>query len=154
MWSTDSRIEERSTASRMQVKRSKAVERVQEKKERESMAEYKLGEIEMKFATLIWENEPISSGELAKLAERTLSWKKSTTYTILKRVCERELFQNVNGIVTSLVSKQEFLAKQSEQFVEETFKGSLPSFVAAFCSQKKLSKAEIAELRKIIEENE
>lgn len=117
------------------------------------MAEYKLGEIEMKFATLIWENEPIASGDLAKLSEKELSWKKSTTYTILKRLCERELFQNLNGIVTSLVSKREFLAKQSEQFVEENFAGSLPGFITAFTSGRKLSKKEIEELQRIIDES-
>lgn len=118
------------------------------------MAEYRIGEIEMQFAKMIWENEPIKSGELAKLSEVQFSWKKSTTYTVLKRLCDKGIFQNVKGIVTSLVSYQEFKAKQSEQFVEETFKGSLPRFVAAFCSQKKLSKAEIEELRKIIDESE
>ena len=117
------------------------------------MTEYKLGEIEMKFATLIWENEPIASGELAKLAEEALSWKKSTTYPILKRLCERELFRNLNGIVTSLVSKQEFLAKQSEQFVEENFAGSLPGFITAFASGRKLNAKEIEELQRIIDES-
>ena len=73
------------------------------------MAEYKLGEIEMRFADIIWENEPLASGELVKLCEKALNWKKSTTYTILRRVCDRELFQNQDGIVTSLVSKEEFL---------------------------------------------
>ena len=118
------------------------------------MAEYRLGEVEMQFASLIWWNEPIPSGELVKLCEKELNWKKSTTYTCLKRLCEKGIFQNENGVVTSIFSKEEFVAKQSEQFVEDTFKGSLPSFVAAFCSQKKLSKAEIEELKKIIEENE
>ncbi len=115
------------------------------------MAEYKLGEIEMKFAELIWNNEPLTSGELAKLSEQTLKWKKSTTYTILKRICDRGLFQNEGGIVTSLVSKQEFLSKQTTKFVEETFAGSLPGFVAAFTSQRRLSEEEIQELKKIIE---
>ena len=96
------------------------------------MREYKLGEVEMKFADIIWEKEPLSSGELAKLCEEKLGWKKSTTYTILKRVCERELFVNEGGVVTSLVSKQEFLSNKSEQFVEETFAGSLPAFLTAF----------------------
>ena len=118
------------------------------------MAEYRLGEVEMQFATLIWEREPIASGELVKLCEKELNWKKSTTYTCLKRLCEKGIFRNENGVVTSLFSKEAFVAKQSEQFVEETFKGSLPSFVAAFCSQKKLSKDEIAALKKIIEEHE
>lgn len=117
------------------------------------MIEYRLGEVEMKFADIIWSNEPLSSGELAKLCEKELSWKKSTTYTILKRVCERGLFQNEGGVVTSIVSKQEFLSKQSTRFVEETFGGSLPGFVAAFAAGRKLSGEEIAELQKIIEQS-
>ena len=117
------------------------------------MAEYRLGEVEMRFATLIWENEPIASGELAKLSEKELNWKKSTTYTILKRLCERELFQNVGGIVTSLVSKQLFLAKQSEQFIEDNFEGSLPRFITAFTSGRKLTRKEIVELQRIIDES-
>lgn len=115
------------------------------------MAEYRLGEVEMRFASLIWSNEPISSGELAKLCEKELNWKKSTTYTILKRLCERGIFQNDKGTVTSLISFQKFQAKRSENFVEETFQGSLPGFVAAFCSQKKLSKEEVEELKRIID---
>lgn len=117
------------------------------------MIEYRLGEIEMKFASIIWDNEPLSSGELAKKCEQELNWKKSTTYTILHRVCERGLFQNNNGTVTSVVSRMDFLSKQSEQFVEDTFAGSLPSFVAAFTSRRKLSEREIEELQKIIDEN-
>lgn len=117
------------------------------------MAEYRLGEVEMRFATLIWENEPIASGELAKLSEKELNWKKSTTYTILKRLCERELFQNVGGVVTSLVSKQLFLAKQSEQFIEDNFEGSLPGFITAFTSGRKLTRNEIVELQRIIDES-
>lgn len=117
------------------------------------MAEYKLGEVEMKFADIIWENEPIASGDLARISEEKLKWKKSTTYTILKRLCDREIFQNVNGTVSSLVTKAQFQAIKSEEFVSETFEGSLPAFVAAFVSKKKLSKEEIESLRKIIEEN-
>lgn len=117
------------------------------------MAEYKLGEIETRFADLIWSNEPISSGELVKLCEKELSWKKSTTYTILRRLCERGFFQNKDGAVTSLISKQEFMSLQSEEFVEETFAGSLPRFLAAFTMRKKLSENEIAEIQKLIDEN-
>ena len=117
------------------------------------MAEYKLGEIEMKFAELIWSNEPISSGELASLSLEKLKWKRTTTYTVLKRLCDKGIFKNEKGVVTSLVSKQLFQAKQSEEFVEGTFGGSLPNFVAAFVSQKKLSKDEIEELKRIIEES-
>lgn len=115
------------------------------------MIEYKLGEIEMKFAEIIWENEPLSSGQLVKLCDEKLQWKKSTTYTILRRVCDRGLFQNEDGIVTSNVSKMEFLSNKSEQFVEETFQGSLPSFIAAFTSNRKLSDEEVLELEKLIE---
>lgn len=116
------------------------------------MAEYRLGEIEMKFAELIWGNEPIPSGELAVLCLKELNWKRTTTYTVLKRLCDKGIFENQKGVVTSLVSKQLFQAKQSEEFVEETFAGSLPDFVAAFVSRKKLSREEIDELKRIIEE--
>lgn len=117
------------------------------------MIKYRLGETEMKFADIIWENEPLQSGELAKLCEQKLEWKKSTTYTILHRVCDRGLFRNYKGTVTSIVSKEEFLAKQSEKFVEDTFAGSLPGFLAAFTSRNKLSEKEIKEIMTIIEQN-
>ena len=116
------------------------------------MHDSKLGVVENRFADLIWNNEPISSGELVKLCERELSWKKSTTYTILRRLCERGIFQNVNGTVTSLISKDELNAAQSEKFVEETFDGSLPKFLAAFSTRKKLSDEEIEALQKFIDE--
>ena len=115
------------------------------------MAEYKLGEVESVFADIIWNNEPLSSRRLAELAQQRLNWKRTTTYTVLKRLCDRELFQNKDSIVTSLVSREEFYARQSEQFVEETFQGSLPAFLAAFGSRKQLSDAEIDELQKVID---
>ena len=115
------------------------------------MAEYKLGEVESVFADIIWNNEPLSSRRLAELAEARLNWKRTTTYTILKRLCDRELFQNNNGTVTSRISREEFFARQREQFVEDTFQGSLPAFLAAFGSRKKLSDQEIDELQKIID---
>jgi len=115
------------------------------------MSEYKLGAIEARFADMIWAQEPVSSGELAKLAQQELTWKKSTTYTVLKRLCERGLFQNEGGTVSALVSREDFYALQSEKFVEETFDGSLPAFLAAFGSRKKLSDKEIDELEKLIE---
>ena len=115
------------------------------------MAEYKLGEVESIFADIIWNNEPLSSRRLAELAEERLNWKRTTTYTILKRLCDRGLFQNNAGTVTSLVSREEFFARQSEMFVEDTFNGSLPAFLAAFGSRKKLSDAEIDELQKVID---
>ena len=115
------------------------------------MAEYKLGEVESIFADIIWKNEPLSSRRLAELAEERLKWKRTTTYTILNRLCDRELFQNQNGTVTSLLSREEFYARRSAQFVADTFQGSLPAFLAAFGSRKKLSDAEIDELQKVID---
>lgn len=110
-----------------------------------------MGTAEAKFADMIWENEPISSGDLAKLANKEFEWKKTTAFTVLKRLCERGLFQNQNGIVTSLISKEEFYARHSETYVEETFGGSLPAFLAAFGARKKLTDKEIDEIQKIIE---
>ena len=118
-----------------------------------NMSEFKLGVIESRFADIIWQNEPLTSTELVKLAERELNWKKSTTYTVLKRLCERGMFQNQNGTVTSLISKQEFYALQSEKFVEDTFSGSLPAFLAAFTTRKKLSEEEIDQLQKLIDQS-
>ena len=115
------------------------------------MDDIKLGAIEARFADLIWHNEPISSGELVKLCQQELTWKKPTTYTVLRRLCERGLFQNENSVVTSCISRQEFYARQSEKFVEETFDGSLPAFLAAFGSRKKLSEREIDELQQLID---
>ncbi len=117
------------------------------------MEEVKLGVIESHFADIIWQNEPLSSGELVKLCQAKLKWKKPTTYTVLRKLCERGLFQNQEGMVTSLISRQEFYAMQSERFVEETFEGSLPAFLAAFSSRKKLSEKEIAQIQQIIDEN-
>ena len=117
------------------------------------MSELRMGAIESRFADMIWENEPVPSPELVKLAERELNWKKSTTYTVLKRLCERGIFQNQGGMVTSLLSRQDFYAVQSEKFVEETFSGSLPAFLAAFTTRKKLSEEEIAELQTLIDQS-
>ena len=107
--------------------------------------------METRFADLIWAHEPLSSGELVKLCEKELHWKKSTTYTVLRRLCERGIFRNDNGTVTSLLSKEQFSAMQSEQFVEETFEGSLPRFLAAFSTRRKLSDKEIDALQALID---
>lgn len=115
------------------------------------MREYKLGPVETRFAELIWQNAPIPSSQLAKLAEDALQWKKSTTYTILKRFCERGIFENTGGMVRSLISREQFYAMQSEKFVEETFQGSLPAFVAAFGSRRSLTDEEADALMKLIE---
>lgn len=116
------------------------------------MIDAKLGEVESRFADIIWRNEPLPSRRLAELAETELSWKRTTTYTVLKRLCDRGLFQNKGGMVTSLVSKEEFFALQSEKFVDETFDGSLPAFIAAFSRRKKLSNSEIDELQNLIDQ--
>lgn len=118
---------------------------------RNHMDELKLGVVEGKFADIIWENEPLSSGMLVKLCEQKLEWKKSTTYTMLKRLCERGIFQNENGVVTALMSKEEFGAAQSEKIIEDNFDGSLPAFIAAFASRKKLSKKDVEEIQKMID---
>ena len=110
-----------------------------------------LGEVQAKFADIIWEHEPILSGELTKICEKELGWKKSTTYTMLKRLCERGIFKNVDGTVTALMTKSEFAAAQSEKFVEDTFEGSLPAFLAAFTTRKKLSRTELDEIKKMID---
>lgn len=118
------------------------------------MDEIRLGAVESRFADIIWENEPLSSGELVKLCENELTWKKSTTYTVLKKLCERGIFQNEKGIVTSLVSKQELNSRQSEQFVEENFKGSLPAFIAAFTKRKAISQKDLKEIRELLDKYE
>ena len=112
-----------------------------------------MGSVETRFADIIWANEPVASGQLVKLCKAELNWKKSTTYTVLRRLCERGLFQNTDGFVTSRISRDEYYAMQSEQFVEETFQGSLPGFLAAFTKRKKLSEQEIGALEALIEQH-
>lgn len=114
------------------------------------MKDMKLGVIESHFADIIWQNEPLPSGELVKLCEAELKWKKPTTYTVLRKLCERGIFQNVNGIVSSVISRDDFYAMQSEHFVNETFHGSLPAFLTAFTKRNKLSEEEILELEQLI----
>ena len=109
-----------------------------------------LAEGEYRFAALVWANEPLSSGQLVRLAAEALGWKKSTTYTVLKKLCGRGLFRNENGVVSAAISREEFCAMQSERFVDETFSGSLPAFIAAFSTRKKLSEEELRELEELI----
>ena len=115
------------------------------------MSELRMGTAEAKFADIIWNNEPISSGDLAKLANEEFEWKKTTSFTVIKRLCDRGIFQNQNGTVTSKISRNEFYARHSESYVEENFGGSLPAFLAAFGERKKLKAKEIDEIKKIIE---
>lgn len=114
------------------------------------MNDYQMGAIESRFADIIWENEPISSTELVKRSAEMLGWKKSTAYTVLKRLCDKGIFTTADGMVSSSVSKEEFYCVQSERFVKDTFGGSLPAFLAAFTSRKPLTKEEVAELRALV----
>lgn len=115
------------------------------------MEEMKLGAVESHFADIVWDNQPLTTKELVKICEKELNWKRTTTYTVLKKLCDRGIFKTENSLVTAVLSKDEFQAIQSEQFVGDTFDGSLPAFLAAFTSRKKLSAKEIEEIRKMID---
>lgn len=115
------------------------------------MSDFRMGAADARFADLIWANEPVTSGQMAKLGASEFGWKKTTSHTVLKRLCERGLFQNINGTVTSLISREEYFAMHSQTYVEETFGGSLPAFLAAFGTRKKLSEQEVEELKKLID---
>ena len=116
------------------------------------MLDIELGEVQAAFADIIWAHEPVGSGELVKICEKELGWKKPTTYTVLRKLCEKGIFKNEGGLVTALVSRERFNAIKSERFVEDTFDGSLPAFLAAFMSGRKISAEEAAEIRKMIDE--
>ena len=118
------------------------------------MTEYKLGVVESHFADIVWANAPLSTAELVKRCEAELQWKRTTTYTVLKKLGEKGLFQLQDGVVTALLSREEYYAAQSEKFVEETFEGSLPAFLAAFTKRKQLSAKEVAEIRAMIDSYE
>lgn len=115
------------------------------------MKEIELGAVQERFADIVWTNEPVGSGELVKICEKELNWKKPTTYTVLRKLCEKGILQNKDGIVTSLISKEDFYSAKTEQIIEESFSGSLPAFVAAFISKKKLSKEEADEIQQMID---
>ena len=95
------------------------------------MIDVELGAVQERFADIVWDNEPIASGELVKLCEKELRWKKPTTYTVLRKLCEKGLLKNENGIVTSLISKEDFYSAKSEQIVVDSYRGSLPAFIAS-----------------------
>jgi len=109
-----------------------------------------LGEMEARFADIIWNTTPVSSGALVTLCAEQLGWKKSTTYTMLKRLCDKGLFANTNSTVTTLLTKEDVAALQSESFVAKNFEGSLPRFLTAFASRKKLNTADLDELTRLI----
>ena len=115
------------------------------------MVDTELGEVQSKFADIVWKNAPVASGELVKLCEKELQWKKPTTYTVLRKLCEKGLFKNEDGVVTVVVSRDDFYSAKSEQFVEESFSASLPAFLAAFTSHRKLSEKEAEEMQRMID---
>ena len=110
-----------------------------------------LAPIETKFASLIWENAPLSSGALVKLCENRLGWKKSTTYTTLKKLCDKGFARNTDTVVTAAVLREQVQAYESERFVERAFDGSLPWFLASFLGGKTISEQEAAELKQLID---
>jgi Predicted transcriptional regulator len=117
------------------------------------MEENKLGVMEGRFADIIWAAAPISTGDLVKKCEEAFGWKRTTTYTMLKRLCQRGIFQNDNGTVIVLLPKEDFHKRQSEQFVTDTFGGSLPAFIAAFTKGKTLSDKEADEIQCLIDKS-
>lgn len=115
------------------------------------MKEFELGAIQERFADIVWEHEPIASGELAKICEKELNWKRPTTYTVLRKLCEKGLLQNKDGIVVSLVSRKDFYSAKSEQIIEDSYQGSLPAFIASFISRKRISSEEADEIQRMID---
>ena len=116
------------------------------------MKDIELGAVQERFADIVWANEPLGSGELVKLCEKELGWKKPTTYTVLRKLCEKGLLRNEDGVVTTLMTRDDFYSAKSEQIIEDSYEGSLPAFIAAFTSRKKLSNAEVDEIQKLIDE--
>lgn len=118
------------------------------------MQEIQLGLIEARFADMIWEQEPVTSSELVKLSAKEFNWKRTTTHTVLRRLCDKGLFRNENGTVHAVISRQDFYAGQSRKYVDEAFHGSLPAFIAAFTKYNSLTPKEAAEIRRMIDEAE
>ncbi len=116
------------------------------------MENMRLGAVESRFAEIVWAHEPLSSGELVRLCERELQWKKSTTYTVLKKLTERGILRNDGGTVRACLTREEYFARQSERFVSETYGGSLPAFVAAFTARNRLTDEEADAIRKLIDD--
>ena len=114
------------------------------------MKDYDLGDLQERFADIVWEHEPIASGELAKICERELNWKRPTTYTVLRKLCEKGVLENRDGIVVSLVSRGEFYSAKSKRIIEDSYRGSLPAFIAAFTDSNSLSDRDIDEIQELI----
>ena len=118
------------------------------------MLDLTMGAVESRFAALIWDNEPITAAELAKLADKELKWKKTTAYTALKRLCDKGIFRNDSGTVTSVLSRSEYQDRQSRRFLDDNCGGSLPAFIAAFTKRGELSRADLEEIRSMLDEYE
>lgn len=118
------------------------------------MSEIQLGMIEARYADMIWENEPVTSSELVRMTAKEFQWKRTTAHNVLRRLIDKGLFQNEKGLVTSLISREEFYSMQSQRYVNDTFDGSLPAFIAAFTKGTRLSRKEAEDIRKIIDEAE
>ncbi|MBE6543556.1 MAG: BlaI/MecI/CopY family transcriptional regulator [Ruminococcaceae bacterium] len=116
------------------------------------MKEIRLGVVETRFADILWENVPLQTKELIKICEKELNWKRTTTYTVLKKMCDREIFKVENRLITALVTKEEFYAIQSEKYVENVYEGSLPAFIAAFTSRQKLSDEDLSKIMSMIDD--
>lgn len=115
------------------------------------MKEIRLGVVESRFADILWENVPVETKELVKICEKELNWKRTTTYTVLKKMCDRKIFQVDDRVITALLTKEEFYAIQSEKYVENVYEGSLPAFIAAFTSRQKLSDKDLSEIMSMID---
>lgn len=117
------------------------------------MSDLQLGIIEAKFADLIWEREPVTSSELVHICADRFQWKRTTTHTVLKRLCDKGLFENNGGTVTAKLSREEFYTRHSRQYVASTFGGSLPAFLAAFTGGRRLTDEERAQLQALLDQN-
>ena len=115
------------------------------------MEQLKLHESEYRFASIVWEHEPIGSGDLVRVCEERLGWKKSTTYTVLKKLCDKGILRNENTLVTALIKQEQIQKYESEQIINRTFGGSLPSFINAFMGDKKLTEKQAEKLKQLID---
>lgn len=115
------------------------------------MEDLRLGMVEARFAQIVWDNAPLSTKQLVELCQEQLQWKRTTTYTVLKKLCNRGIFETLNSTVYTRITKDQFHAIRSEAFVQENFQGSLPAFLAAFTSRKPLTAEELREVRKLID---
>jgi len=114
--------------------------------------EMKLSNADFRLLSIVWDTEPIASPELCKHAEEKLDWKRTTTYTVLKRLCDKNLLKNENTIVTALMSREEIQRTESRQVLERSFNGSLPQFIAAFLDGGKISQPEVDKIKRLIDE--